>query len=34
LLAQAWDVGIVSVAKLEDPLSTVLLAIMAVAQHW
>lgn len=31
LLAQAWDAGIVSVAKVEDPLPTVLLAIMAAA---
>jgi hypothetical protein len=31
LLAQAWDAGIVSVVSEEDPLSTVLLAIMAAA---
>ena len=30
-LAQAWDAGIVSVVSAEDPLSTVLLAIMAAA---
>ena len=30
-LAQAWDAGIVSVVYAEDPLSTVLLAIMAAA---
>lgn len=29
LLAQAWDAGIVSVLSKDDPLSTVLLAIMA-----
>jgi hypothetical protein len=28
-MAQAWDAGIVSVVSEEDPLSTVLLAIMA-----
>ena len=31
LLAQAWEVGIVSVVSQEDPISTVLLAIMAAA---
>ena len=31
LLAQAWEVGIVSVVSDEDPISTVLLAIMAAA---
>src|SRR3954453_6881946 len=31
LLAQAWDAGIVSVVSEEDPLNTVLLAIMAAA---
>jgi hypothetical protein len=31
LLAQAWEAGIVSVVSEEDPLSTVLLAIMAAA---
>jgi hypothetical protein len=30
-LAQAWDAGIVSIVSEEDPLSTVLLAIMAAA---
>jgi hypothetical protein len=30
-MAQAWDAGIVSVVSREDPLSTVLLAIMAAA---
>ena len=30
-LAQAWEAGIVSVVSDEDPLSTVLLAIMAAA---
>lgn len=30
-LAQAWEAGIVSVVSQEDPLSTVLLAIMAAA---
>ena len=30
-LAHAWDAGIVSVVSEEDPLSTVLLAIMAAA---
>ncbi len=30
-LAQAWDAGIVSVVSEQDPLSTVLLAIMAAA---
>jgi hypothetical protein len=31
LLAQAWDAGIVSVVSDEDPINTVLLAIMAAA---
>jgi hypothetical protein len=31
LLAQAWEAGIVSVISDEDPMSTVLLAIMAAA---
>jgi len=31
LLAQAWDAGIVSVVSFEDPINTVLLAIMAAA---
>jgi hypothetical protein len=31
LLAQAWEVGIVSVVSEEDPIATVLLAIMAAA---
>ena len=31
LLAQAWDAGIVSVVSDDDPLTTVLLAIMAAA---
>ena len=31
LLAHAWDAGIVSVVSPEDPMSTVLLAIMAAA---
>jgi len=31
LLAQAWEAGIVSVVSEEDPLDTVLLAIMAAA---
>ena len=31
LLAQAWDAGIVSVVSEDDPLNTVLLAIMAAA---
>jgi len=31
LLAQAWDAGIVSVVSDDDPLNTVLLAIMAAA---
>jgi hypothetical protein len=31
LLAQAWEAGIVSVVSEEDPLNTVLLAIMAAA---
>jgi hypothetical protein len=31
LLAQAWEAGIVSVVSAEDPLNTVLLAIMAAA---
>ena len=30
-LAQAWEVGIVSVVSAEDPINTVLLAIMAAA---
>jgi hypothetical protein len=30
-LAQAWEAGIVSVVSREDPVSTVLLAIMAAA---
>ncbi len=30
-LAQAWDAGIVSVVSMEDPVSTVLLAIMSAA---
>jgi hypothetical protein len=30
-LSQAWEAGIVSVVSAEDPLSTVLLAIMAAA---
>jgi hypothetical protein len=30
-LAQAWDAGIVSMVSAQDPLSTVLLAIMAAA---
>jgi hypothetical protein len=30
-LAQAWDAGIVSVVSAEDPINTVLLAIMAAA---
>jgi hypothetical protein len=30
-LAQAWEAGIVSVVSQEDPLNTVLLAIMAAA---
>ncbi len=30
-LAQAWEAGIVSVVSPEDPMSTVLLAIMAAA---
>jgi len=30
-LAQAWEAGIVSVVSAEDPLNTVLLAIMAAA---
>lgn len=29
LMAEAWDAGIVSVVSMEDPLPTVLLAIMA-----
>ena len=29
LMAEAWDAGIVSVVSAEDPMSTVLLAIMA-----
>ena len=31
LLAEAWEAGIVSVVSAEDPISTVLLAIMAAA---
>ena len=31
LLAQAWDAGLVSVLSQNDPMSTVLLAIMAAA---
>jgi hypothetical protein len=31
LLAQAWEAGIVSVVSSDDPLNTVLLAIMAAA---
>jgi hypothetical protein len=31
LLAQAWDAGLVSVLSQSDPISTVLLAIMAAA---
>jgi hypothetical protein len=31
LLAQAWDAGIVSVVSDDDPINTVLLAIMAAA---
>ena len=31
LLAQAWEAGIVSVVSQEDPINTVLLAIMAAA---
>jgi hypothetical protein len=31
LLAQAWEAGIVSVVSDDDPISTVLLAIMAAA---
>jgi hypothetical protein len=31
LLAEAWEAGIVSVVNAEDPISTVLLAIMAAA---
>jgi hypothetical protein len=31
LLAQAWEAGIVSVVSEEDPLSTVMLAIMAAS---
>ncbi len=30
-LAHAWDAGIVSVVSMEDPVSTVLLAIMSAA---
>jgi hypothetical protein len=30
-MAQAWEAGIVSVVSMEDPVSTVLLAIMAAA---
>ena len=31
LLAQAWDAGLVSVLSQHDPMSTVLLAVMAAA---
>ncbi|MGO9232258.1 MAG: hypothetical protein ACLQKA_23935 [Bryobacteraceae bacterium] len=31
LLAQAWDAGLVSVLSQNDPMSTVLLAVMAAA---
>jgi len=31
LLAEAWDAGIVSVVSEEDPINTVLMAIMAAA---
>ena len=31
LLAEAWEAGVVSVVSEEDPISTVLLAIMAAA---
>lgn len=31
VMAQAWDAGIVSVVSAEDPINTVLLAIMAAA---
>ena len=31
LLAQAWDAGLVSVLSQQDPMSTVLLAVMAAA---
>jgi hypothetical protein len=31
LLAEAWDAGIVSVVSQDDPINTVLLAIMAAA---
>jgi hypothetical protein len=31
LLAQAWDAGLVSVLPQDDPMSTVLLAVMAAA---
>jgi hypothetical protein len=31
LLAQAWDAGLVSVLSQDDPMSTVLLAVMAAA---
>jgi hypothetical protein len=31
ILAQVWEAGIVSVVSEEDPLNTVLLAIMAAA---
>ena len=31
LLAQAWEAGVVSVVSEEDPINTVLLAIMAAA---
>ena len=31
MMAQAWDAGIVSVVSADDPINTVLLAIMAAA---
>ncbi len=31
LLAQAWDAGLVSVVSAQDPMNTVLLAVMAAA---
>jgi len=31
LLAQAWDAGLVSVVSQQDPMNTVLLAVMAAA---
>jgi hypothetical protein len=31
LLAQAWDAGVVTVLSQDDPISTVLLAVMAAA---